>query len=145
MNGQVLSSTVPLHRMYQILLIVFSSWQAGLLPAEGSSALKYRACAQNASDIISSFHMWGGWPAPRWRFKCSLKCSACAQNVSDVIHSAHLRMLVYSGIDGQVLSNPAPAHRMYQMLFMVSKSREAGQLSNEGAIALKYSACAWSV
>ena len=69
MNGQVLSSTVPVHRMYQILLIVFLYWEAGPLPAapaKGSSALNYRACAQNVSDISSSFHILGGW-----RLACS--------------------------------------------------------------------------
>jgi hypothetical protein len=39
MQGQVLSITTPAHRLYQMSLIVRTSWQTGLLPDEGSSAL----------------------------------------------------------------------------------------------------------
>jgi hypothetical protein len=58
---------------------------AALQPGEGSRALKYRACAQNVSDlvIVSTFcdaglHTDEG--------SIALKCRACAQNVSDTIH-----------------------------------------------------------
>jgi hypothetical protein len=34
---------------------LFTFWDAALHPDEGTSALKYRACAQNVSDIIDSF------------------------------------------------------------------------------------------
>ena len=54
MRGQVLLSTVPVHRMCQTLLIVLTFWNAGLHPDEGSSALKYRACAQNVTDASHS-------------------------------------------------------------------------------------------
>jgi hypothetical protein len=45
MRAQVLSSTVPAHRMCQTLHIVFTFGEADLHQDEGSSALKYRACA----------------------------------------------------------------------------------------------------
>ena len=64
MNVQVLSSTVPAHRMCQTLLILFTFWDAGLHPDEASSALKYRACAQNVLDVIHSRYILG--------VKCSL-------------------------------------------------------------------------
>jgi hypothetical protein len=38
MRGQVLSSTTPVHRMYQMSCIVHTSWQTGLIPNEGPSA-----------------------------------------------------------------------------------------------------------
>ena len=59
------SSTEPAHRMCPTLLIVFSFWDAALHPDEGPSAHKYRACAQNVSDVTHSFYIWGCWPAPR--------------------------------------------------------------------------------
>ena len=71
MRGQVLSSTVPAHRMCQTLPIVFIFVDAGLDPDARSSALKYRACAQNVSDITHSFCIYGCWHAPR----CGVKCS----------------------------------------------------------------------
>jgi len=47
MRAQVLSATVPAHRMCQTLhiVIVFTFWEADLYQDEGSSTLKYRACA----------------------------------------------------------------------------------------------------
>ena len=41
-EGQVLSSTVPAHRMCQALLIDFTFWDAGLHPDEEPRALKYQ-------------------------------------------------------------------------------------------------------
>ena len=52
MRGQVLSSTASAHRMSRMLFIVFTLWDAGLHPDEGSGALKYRACTQNVSYVI---------------------------------------------------------------------------------------------
>jgi hypothetical protein len=57
MRGQVLSSTVPAHRIYQMLLIDFTFCDAGLNPDEGPSALKYRACAQNVSGVTHRFYI----------------------------------------------------------------------------------------
>jgi hypothetical protein len=65
MRGQVLSSTVLAHRMCQTLLIAFSFMDAGLHPNEGPSALKYRACAQNVSDVTPSFYILRCWSTPR--------------------------------------------------------------------------------
>ena len=64
MHVQVLSSTVPAHGMCQTLLILFTFWDAGLHPDEASSALKYRACAQNVLDVIHSRYILGGEMQP---------------------------------------------------------------------------------
>jgi len=64
MRAQVLSSTVPAHRMCQTLLVIYTFMDAGLLPGTGSSALKYRACAQNVSDVTHSVYIYGSWPTP---------------------------------------------------------------------------------
>jgi hypothetical protein len=65
MRGQVLSSTVPAHRMCQRLLIDFTFCDAESHPDEGPSALKHRACAQNVSDVTPSFHILRCWSTPR--------------------------------------------------------------------------------
>jgi hypothetical protein len=65
MKVQVLSSTVPAHRMCQTLLIVFTFVDAALHTDKGSSALKYRACAQNVSDVTHRFYILRCWPKPR--------------------------------------------------------------------------------
>ena len=83
---QMLSSTVPAHRMCQMLPIGFTFWDAGLHPDERSSALKYRACAQRVSDVTHSFYTLGCWPTPD-EGSSALKYAACAQNVSDVTYS----------------------------------------------------------
>ena len=57
-KGQVLSSTVPAHRMCQTPLILFTLWDAALHPDKGTSALKYRACAQNVSSVTTVFPFW---------------------------------------------------------------------------------------
>jgi hypothetical protein len=44
-----------------MLFIVFTLWDAGLHPDEGSGALKYRACTQNVSYVIQ---------IPRLRTEC---------------------------------------------------------------------------
>ena len=61
MRDQMLSSTVPAHRMCQTSFIVVTFMDAALQPDEGSSALKCRACAQNASDLISSLYILRHW------------------------------------------------------------------------------------
>ena len=50
MRGQVLSSTVPAHRMFKTLLIVFTFMDAGMHPDAGSSALKY--CAVQGFSFV---------------------------------------------------------------------------------------------
>ena len=65
MRGQVISSTVPAHRTSYRLLIVVTFWDAVPYPHECSSALKYRACAQNVSDVIHIVYILGCWPTPR--------------------------------------------------------------------------------
>ena len=64
-RAQVISSTVPAHRISYRLLIVFTFWDAVLYPHECSSALKYRACAQNVSDVTHIVYILGCWPTPR--------------------------------------------------------------------------------
>jgi hypothetical protein len=64
-EGQVLSSTAPAHRMCQALLPFFSFRGAGPHHDEGSSALKHRACAQNVSDVTHSPYLLGRWPTTR--------------------------------------------------------------------------------
>ena len=55
---------------------------------EGSSALKYRACARNVQYEMSFtvFTSWATGLLPDAR-SSALKYHACAQNVSDVINS----------------------------------------------------------
>ena len=67
MNGQVLSSTVPVHRMYQILLIVFLYWEAGPLPAapaKGSSALNTAPAHRMYQTLAAVFTYWEAGPLP---------------------------------------------------------------------------------
>jgi hypothetical protein len=71
MRAQVLSSTVPAHRMCQTLLIVLTFMDAALHTDKGSSALKYRACAQNVSDTTHICHILESCPTPRYGDKCS--------------------------------------------------------------------------
>jgi hypothetical protein len=71
MRTQVLSSTVPAHRMCQTLLIVLTFMDAALHTDKGSSALKYRACAQNVSDTTHIFYTLESCPTPRYGDKCS--------------------------------------------------------------------------
>ena len=93
MRAQVLSSTVPAHRMCQTLSVIYTSMDAGLLPDTGSSALKYRACAQNVSDahrmasnICCVLHALRGcrvtklisWERPHSMF---LLCFACFERM----------------------------------------------------------------
>ena len=85
---QMLSSTVPAHRMRQMLPIGFTFWDAGLHPDERSSALKYRACAQRVSDVTHSFYTLGCWPTQD-EGSSALKYATCAQNVSDVTYSLY--------------------------------------------------------
>jgi hypothetical protein len=75
--------------MCQTLLIAFTLLDAALQPGEGSSALKYRACAQNVSDLVIVFtfcdaglHTDAG--------SIALKYRACAQNVSDITRSFYI-------------------------------------------------------
>ena len=58
------ASAMPAHKACYTLLIVVTFMDAGLLPNAGSSALKYRACAQNVSDVTSSVYIYGSWPTP---------------------------------------------------------------------------------
>ena len=111
MRAQMLSSTVPAHRMCQTLFIVATFMDAALQPDEGSSALKCRASAQNASDMISSLYILRHWSTHRcW---ANRKYRACAQNVSGATHiSFHFEMLPYAQMRSQVLSSTVPAHRM---------------------------------
>ena len=64
MRGQVLSSTAPAHRISHATHS-FTFCVAGLRSDEGPSALKYRTCAQNVSDVIHRFRTLGCWPTPR--------------------------------------------------------------------------------
>jgi hypothetical protein len=79
----VLSSTVPVHRMCQALLIDFTFSGADLHPDEGPSALKYRACAQNVPDVFHRFYICDAGLHPD-EGPSALKYRACAQNVPDV-------------------------------------------------------------
>jgi hypothetical protein len=70
MRGQVLSSTVPAHRMCQTLLMFFTFRDAFLQPDGASSALNYRAFAQIVSDVTNSSYILVCCPKPRWGLKC---------------------------------------------------------------------------
>jgi len=59
-RGEDLSSPAPVHRMCQISVTGLTFWNAGLHPDEKLRALKYRACAQNVSDIIHRLHWDAG-------------------------------------------------------------------------------------
>jgi hypothetical protein len=61
-KGQVLSRTVPAHRMCQTRLIFFTFWDAALHQDTGTSALEYRACAQNVSSVTTVFAFWDAGP-----------------------------------------------------------------------------------
>ena len=87
LKDQVLSSTVPAHRMCQTVGIAFTFRDAGLHPDEGSSSLKYRACAQNVSEVVHIFTDASLHPDEG---SSALKYCACAQNVSDVTHNFHI-------------------------------------------------------
>ena len=119
MRGQVLSSTVPAHRMFKTLLIVFAFMDAGMHPDAGSSALKYRACAENASDVTHSFQILGCRPVPRSRVKWSQVRRLRTECVR--LYSSFLQfgMLAYTQMRGQVLSSTVPAHRMCQTFLIV--------------------------
>ena len=110
LKDQVLSSTVPAHRMCQTVGIAFTFRDAGLHPDEGPSSLKYRACSQNVSDVAHSFTDASLHPDEG---SSALKYRACSQHVTDAIHSFTLwGMPGYTQMRGQVLSNTAPMHRM---------------------------------
>ena len=137
MRGQVLLSTVPVHRMCKTLRIFFTFGNAGLHPDEGASALKYRACAQNVSDVTHSFQILGCRPVPRSRVKWSQVRRLRTDFVR--LYSSFLQfgMLAYSQMRGQVLSSTVPAHRMCQTLLIVFAFMDAGMHPDAGSSALK--------
>ena len=61
---QVLSSTVPVHRIWHTSPIVSSFRDAGLRLDE-PSALKYRACALDVPTVTHARPIYGCWPTPR--------------------------------------------------------------------------------
>ena len=77
-KGQVLSSTVPAHRICQTPFVFFTFWDAALHPDKGTSALKYCARAQNVSSVttILSFLDAG---SHHDEGSSTLKHRACAQ------------------------------------------------------------------
>ena len=87
-KGQVLSSTVPAHRICQTPFVFFTFWDAALHPDKGTSALKYRARAQNVSSVttILSFLDAG---SHHDEGSSTLKHCACAQNVSHALKRYH--------------------------------------------------------
>jgi hypothetical protein len=145
MRGQVLSSTVPAHRMFKTLLIVFAFMDAGMHPDAGSSALKYRACAQNASDVTHSFQILGCRPVPRSRVKWSQVRRLRTECVR--LYSSFLQfgMLAYTQMRSQVLSSTVPAHRMCQTSLTTFTFWDAGLHPDEGPSTLKYRACVQNV
>ena len=145
MRGQVLSSTVPAHRMFKTLLIVFALMDAGMHPDAGSSALKYRACAQNVSDVTHSFQILRCRAAPRSRVKWSQVRRLRTECVR--LYSSFLQfgMLAYTQMRGQVLSSTVPVHRMCQALLIDFTFSGADLHPDEGPSALKYRACAQNV
>jgi hypothetical protein len=145
MRGQVLSSTVPAHRMCQTLLIVFAFMDAGMHPDAGSSALKYRACAQNVSDVTHSFQISGCRPAPRSRVKWSQVRHLRTECVRHYSSFLQFGMLAYTQMRGQVLSSTVPAHRMSQTSLTAFTFWDAGLHPDEGPSALKYRACVQNV
>jgi hypothetical protein len=120
MRGRVLSSTVPAHRMCQILFIVFTFCDAGLHTHEGSIALKYRACAQNVSGpthILLHFEMLS-YTQIRGQV---LSSTVPAHRMCQVLlHFFHFGMLPYTQMRGQVFSSTVPAHRMCQAILQFS-------------------------
>jgi hypothetical protein len=80
MEVQVLSSTVPAHRMCQTLLIVFTFADAALHTDKGSSALKYRACAPICQTSLIFFTFRDAALHPDIGTS-ALKYRACTQKV----------------------------------------------------------------
>ena len=115
-RGQVLSSTVPAHRLCQTSLVDFTFCGAGLQPDEGPSALKYRACAQNVPDVTHRFYILRCCPTHRPKVKCSQVPCLRTESVRHHLYFLHFGMLPFTQIRGQVLSNTVPAHRMCQVL-----------------------------
>jgi hypothetical protein len=83
-KGQVLSSTVPAHRTCQTPLTFFTLWKAALHPDMATSALKYRACAQNVSGVTTVFSFWDAG-LHQDEGSSTLKHRACTQNVSHAL------------------------------------------------------------
>jgi hypothetical protein len=75
--------------MCQTPLIFFTFWKAALHPDMGTSALKYRACAQNVLGVTTVFSFWDAG-LQQDEDSSTLKHRACAQNVSDVTHSSYV-------------------------------------------------------
>ena len=87
-KGQVLSSTVPAHRICQTPFAFFTFLDAALHPDKGTSALKYRAHAQNVSSVITILSFLDAG-AHHDEGSSALKHRACAQNVSHALKRYH--------------------------------------------------------
>jgi hypothetical protein len=116
MRGRVLSSTVPAHRMCQILFIVFTFCDAGLHTDEGSIALKSRACAQNVSGAIHIFLHFEMLPYTQIRGRVLSSTLPAHRMCQVLLQFFHFGMQPYTQIRGQVFSSTVPAHRMCQEL-----------------------------
>jgi hypothetical protein len=60
-----------------------------MIADRGTSALKYRACAQNVPGATTVFSFWDAG-LHKDEGSSALKHRACAQNVSDVAHSFYV-------------------------------------------------------
>jgi hypothetical protein len=106
---------------------ILTFWDAGLHPDEGSSSLKYcacaqsvhRACAQNVSDVIHSSAFWDAGLHPD-QGSSAHKYRAWHRMCQMLSMVSHFWMLAYTQMRVQVLSSTAPAHRMCEMLLIVS-------------------------
>ena len=109
------SGNAPAHKICQMLFTAVALRGASLNPAAGPSALKYRACAQSASDLRRCPHILGHWlTAPAHRV-----CTAPAHRTCQMLSiSSYFEVPALIEIRGSVLMSTVPANRLCQMLQM---------------------------
>jgi hypothetical protein len=89
MRGQVLPSTVPAHRICQLLLTVLIFVDAGLHQIKGQVLSSTVPAHRMSQTLIIAFIFWDAGLHTN-EGSSALKHRACAQNVLDITHSRQI-------------------------------------------------------
>ena len=144
-RGQVLSSTVPAHRLCQTSLVDFTFCGAGLQPDEGPSALKYRACAQNVPDVTHRFYILRCCPTHRPKVKCSqVPCLRTESVRHHLYFFTFWDAALHPDKGTSALKYRARAQNVSSVTTILS-FWDAGAHHDEGSSTLQHRACAQNV